>query len=69
MLTLHFLGGQSFLWQPDIYIFQTEIFSLRWYSLLFVLGFIFGRFIVVRSYKIENGYDSTVDLQMFYMVM
>ena len=69
MLILHLLSGQSFLWQPDIYIFQTEFFSLRWYSLLFVLGFIFGRFIVVRSYKVENGYDSTVDLQMLYMVM
>ena len=69
MLILNLLSGQSFLWQPDIYIFQTEIFSLRWYSLLFVLSFIFGRFIVVRSYKIENGYDSTVDLQMLYMVM
>ena len=58
-----------YLWHPDIYIFQTDLFSLRWYSLLFALGFIIGRFIVVRSYKLEGGYGLTVDLQMFFMVL
>ena len=57
-----------FIWDPDLHIFETEFFSLRWYSLLFASGFFLGRFIVVRSYKVENGYDNTVDLQMFYMV-
>jgi prolipoprotein diacylglyceryl transferase len=58
----------GFLWQPEIYIVQNEFLSIRWYSLLFVMGFVLGRFIVVRSYRLENGYDHTVDLQMFYMV-
>ena len=59
----------SFLWHPDIYLFENDVFSIRWYSLLFLSGFIIGRFIVVRSYKLEKGYDLTVDMQMIYMVL
>ena len=59
----------SFLWDPDLFIFESSFFSLRWYSVLFAIGFVIGRFIVVRSYKLENGYDLTVDLQMVYMVI
>ena len=58
----------SFVWHPDLFLFENDFFSLRWYSFLFLLGFIVGRYIVVRSYKLENGYDLTVDMQMFYMV-
>jgi prolipoprotein diacylglyceryl transferase len=57
------------LWHPDIYLFENDVFSIRWYSLLFLSGFIIGRFIVVRSYKLEKGYDLTVDMQMIYMVL
>ena len=56
------------IWHPDLFLFENDFFSLRWYSFLFALGFIVGRYIVVRSYKLENGYDLTVDKQMFYMV-
>lgn len=65
----HYSYFWSFLWQPDIYLYQSDFFSLRWYSFLFALGFFIGRFIVVRSYKQEGGYDLTVDLQMVYMVL
>ena len=58
----------SFVWHPDLFLFENDIFSLRWYSAFFLLGFIVGRFIVVRSYRLENGYNLTVDMQMFYMV-
>ena len=57
------------MWHPDIYLFENDVFSIRWYSLLFLSGFIIGRFIVVRSYKLEKGYDLTVDMQMIYMVL
>jgi prolipoprotein diacylglyceryl transferase len=57
------------LWHPDIYLFENDVFSIRWYSLLFISGFIIGRLIVVRSYKLEKGYDLTVDMQMIYMVL
>ena len=55
--------SSSFLWQPDLYLFEGDFFSLRWYSVLFVLAFLIGRFIVVRSYKVEKRYDITVDIQ------
>jgi prolipoprotein diacylglyceryltransferase len=35
---------------------------------LFILGFVIGRFLVVGAYKREKRYDTTVDLQMLYMV-
>ena len=59
----------SFLWHPDIYLVENDTFSINWYSLLFLSGFIIGRFIVIRSYKLEKGYDLTVDMQMIYMVL
>ena len=62
------LKSSSYLWDPDIYLYEGDIFSVRWYSVLFILGFITGRFLVVGAYKREKKYDTTVDLQMLYMV-
>ena len=62
------LKSSSYLWDPDIYLYEGDIFSVRWYSVLFILGFIIGRFLVVGAYKREKKYDTTVDLQMLYMV-
>ena len=67
MILLNFYSW-SFIWHPDPFLFENDFFSLRWYSFLFALGFILARFTVVRSYKLENGYDQTVDIQMLYMV-
>ena len=58
----------SFVWQTGPFLFENDFFSLRWYSFLFALGFIVARFTVVKSYKLENGYDQTVEIQMLYMV-
>ena len=63
------LSSPSFLWQPDVYLFESDFFSLRWYSVLFVLAFLIGRFIVVRSYKVEKRYDITVDIQLVFMIL
>ena len=62
------LKSSSYLWDPDIYLYEGDIFSVRWYSVLFILGFIIGSFLVVGAYKREKKYDTTVDLQMLYMV-
>ena len=62
------LKSSSYLWDPDIYLYEGDMFSVRWYSILFILGFIIGRFLVVGAYKREKKYDTTVDLQMLYMV-
>ena len=61
--------SSSFLWQPDLYLFEGDFFSLRWYSVLFVLAFLIGRFIVVRSYKVEKRYDISVDIQLIFMIL
>ena len=62
------LKSSSYLWDPDVYLYEGDMFSVRWYSVLFILGFIIGRFLVVGAYKREKKYDTTVDLQMLYMV-
>ena len=62
------LKSSSYLWDPNVYLYEGDIFSVRWYSVLFILGFIIGRFLVVGAYKREKKYDTTVDLQMLYMV-
>ena len=62
------LKSSSYLWDPDVYFYEGDLFSIRWYSVLFILGFIIGRFLVVGAYKREKKYDTTVDLQMLYMV-
>ena len=58
----------SILWDPNIFLYQGSFISVRWYSVLFILGFVIGRFLVVGAYKREKRYDTTVDLQMLYMV-
>jgi prolipoprotein diacylglyceryl transferase len=58
----------SILWDPNIFLYEGDFISVRWYSVLFILGFVIGRFLVVSSYKREKRYDTTVDLQMLYMV-
>ena len=58
----------SILWDPNIFLYQGDFISVRWYSVLFILGFVIGRFLVVGAYKREKRYDTTVDLQMLYMV-
>ena len=63
------LKSSSYLWDPDVYLYEGDLFSIRWYSVLFILGFIIGRFLVVGAYKREKKYDTTVDLQMLYMVL
>ena len=58
----------SILWDPNIFLYQGDFISVRWYSVLFISGFVIGRFLVVGAYKREKRYDTTVDLQMLYMV-
>tara|TARA_B100000282_G_scaffold104137_1_gene73678 strand:- start:578 stop:1726 length:1149 start_codon:yes stop_codon:yes gene_type:complete len=58
----------SILWDPNIFLYEGDFISVRWYSVLFILGFVIGRFLVVGAYKREKRYDTTVDLQMLYMV-
>ena len=39
----------------QIFFIQGDFISVRWYSVLFILGFVIGRFLVVGAYKREKG--------------
>jgi len=64
-----FLFLDSFLWDPNIFIFQWNEFGLTWYSLLFTLGFILGRAIIFYIYKKEGTFNKMLDIQLIYMII
>ncbi len=56
-------------WQADPEIFSIGSFSIRWYGLLFAMGFIVGQRIISRFFK-YNGYDEKmVDSFVIYSVI
>lgn len=56
-------------WQANPEIFSIGSFSIRWYGLLFALGFIVGQRIISRFFK-YNGYDEKmVDSFVIYTVI
>ncbi|WP_142785103.1 prolipoprotein diacylglyceryl transferase [Changchengzhania lutea] len=58
-----------FFWEPNIYIFQIDGFKLKWYSILFALGFFTGRFIIFYIYKKEQKFHPSIDIQLIFMVI
>ena len=44
----------SILWDPNIFLYEGDFISVRWYSVLSILGFVIGRFLVVGAYKREK---------------
>ena len=63
-----------FLWNPIVWNVSPEIidfgfFALRWYGLLFALGFVFGQRILTRIYKAEGRTEQDVDVITLYMII
>lgn len=63
-----------FLWNPIVWnvspeIFDFGFFALRWYGLLFALGFVFGQRILTRIYKAEGRTEEDVDVITLYMII
>lgn len=57
------------LWQADPEIFSLGSWPIRWYGLLFAMGFIVGQRIIARFFK-YNGYDEKlVDTFVIYSVV
>jgi phosphatidylglycerol---prolipoprotein diacylglyceryl transferase len=56
-------------WNVDPIIFQIGSFGIRYYSLLFALGFVIGYFIVKRIYKAEGIPISELDNLVIYVVV
>ncbi|GEO06860.1 prolipoprotein diacylglyceryl transferase [Adhaeribacter aerolatus] len=56
----------------EIFRFTLPIFgsvALRWYGLLFALGFVFGQIILTRIYKAEGVREKWVDVITLYMIV
>lgn len=56
-------------WDPSPVIVEIGPFSLRWYGLLFALGFLLGLFIVRRMFRAENAPEAWLDKAFMYMVI
>jgi phosphatidylglycerol---prolipoprotein diacylglyceryl transferase len=56
-------------WDVNPEIFSLGTFSIRWYGLLFAMGFLVGQLIMARIYKAENMPEKDLDSLMLYMVI
>lgn len=56
-------------WSVSPEIVQIGPFSLRWYGLLFALGFLLGLFIVKRMFEAEKAPEAWLDKCFMYMVL
>lgn len=56
-------------WNPNPEIFHIGGLSIRWYGLLFVLGFIIGLKIIERMFKHENVNKDWIDPLFMYMLI
>jgi prolipoprotein diacylglyceryl transferase len=57
------------LWSGSPEIFSISTFSLRWYGLLFALGFLISQQILYYIYRKENKPEQDVDTITIYMVI
>lgn len=64
-----FLYSDYCFWEPSVYFFHWDNFYIKWYSILFGLGFFLGRFIIFYIYKREGNFDKSLDLQLIFMVI
>lgn len=59
----------SIIWNVDPEIFRIGSFAVRWYGLLFALGFILGYIIMGKIFKAENIPSKVLDTLTTYMVV
>lgn len=57
------------VWSPDPEIFSIGPLSIRWYGLLFALGFLIGQQILIHIYKAEGKTEKHVEVLTVYMVL
>ncbi len=60
---------QYIIWDVDSEIFHVGSFSVRWYGLLFALGFLIGVQIMTHIFKVEKMPVSDTDSLLIYMVV
>jgi len=59
----------SIVWNVDPEIFRIGSFAVRWYGLLFALGFVFGYIIMGKIFKWEKFPPKLLDTITTYMVV
>src|SRR5690606_38822358 len=59
----------SFTWDPNQVLLDLGFFQLRYYSLMFVIAFSLGWFIMKRIYKNENQTEEDLDSLFIYTVL
>jgi len=56
-------------WHPNPEIFNIGGFGIRWYGLLFAMGFLFGYIIMQKIFKREQIPQKTLDRLSIYMLI
>ncbi len=56
-------------WDVNPEIFRIGSFAVRWYGLLFALGFVFGYYILQRMFKNEGMGDAVLDRLTVYVAI
>ena len=54
------------VWNPDLVAFRLGPFAIRWYGLMWLIGFVLGYFIVRRLYKEQKIKDELFDPLFIY---
>lgn len=54
-------------WNVDPVLLHLGFLQVRWYGLLFMLGFVFGYLIAQRMFRLENKPEDTADRLVVYM--
>ena len=54
------------VWNPDLEAFRISFISVRWYGLMWLIGFALGYFIVKRLYKEQKIKDELFDPLFIY---
>jgi prolipoprotein diacylglyceryl transferase len=60
---------QYITWDVSPEILDTDYISIRWYGLLFALGFLLGQQILIYIFKKEGKPESDVEVLTVYMVL
>lgn len=61
--------SNGIIWDIDPVLFEIGSWSVRWYGLLFALGFVFGIIIITRMFKSEGINKEWVDSLFLYAVI
>lgn len=54
------------VWNPDLVAFRLGPFAIRWYGLMWLIGFVLGYFIVKKLYKEQKIKDELFDPLFIY---